>query len=230
MCEKHQILDKIQLNTDVSEVQWLEDQELWEATLLHIAPGTGDLSTKERQVMIAEKGRESVYLKEEKVKANIICSAAGALVEPKAWPDTIPGRDLFEGDIFHSARWDYNVDFRDKNVIVMGTGCSAAQFVPRLPKEPYNVKSVTQVMREPPWVVPRPSPFFGLVKEETWEWWTPRLFPYIPGLARAYRTYLFWLSELEFFDIFTAKDAAAKTRKKTEANLIRHMKSVVPER
>ena len=229
MCEKYQIVDKIQLNTDVSEVQWLEDEELWEATLLHMTPGTGDLSTKERQTMMAERGRESVYLKEEKVKAKIICSAAGALVEPNAWPDTIPGRDQFEGDIFHSARWDYNVDLRDKDVIVMGTGCSAAQFVPRLPKEPYNVKSVTQVMRSPPWVVSRPGPLLDLVKRESWEKMTPILFPYIPGLARAYRTLLFCLSELEFFLIFTGKNAAKKTRKQLEAKLLRHMKHVVPE-
>ena len=130
VCEKYRIVDKIQLDTDVSEVRWLEDEELWEATLLHMMPGTGDLSSKERQRIIAEKGRESVYLKQEKVKAKIICSAAGGIVEPHGWPDTVPGRDRFEGDIFHSARWDYNVDLRNKDVIVMGTGCSAAQFVP----------------------------------------------------------------------------------------------------
>lgn len=229
VCEKYQIVDKIQLNTDVSEVHWLEDEELWEATLLHMMPGTGDLSTKERQRTIAEKGRESVYLNEEKVKAKIICSAAGGLVEPNAWPETIPGRDQFEGDIFHSARWDYNVDLRDKDVIVMGTGCSAAQFVPRLPKEPYNVKSLIQIMRSPPWVQPRGNPLLGLVKKESWEKWTPRLFPKIPGLARAYRTFLFCLSELDFFLILTGKNTAVKTRKKVEAKLVRQMKDVVPE-
>ena len=229
VCEKYKIVDKIQLHTDVSEVRWLEDEELWEATLLHMTPGTGDLSTKERQTMIAEEGRGSVYLKEEKVKAKIICSAAGGLVEPNAWPDTIPGRDHFQGDIFHSARWDYNVNLRDKDVIVVGTGCSAAQFVPRLPKEPYNVKSVTQVMRSPPWVVPRPEPFFGLVSQESWEKWTPRLFPNVPGLGRVYRTLLFCLTELQFFIIFAGKNAAKKMRKETEAKLVRHMKSIVPK-
>ena len=85
VCEKYQIVDKIQLNTDVSEVRWLEEEELWEATLLHMMPGTGDLSAKERQMMIAEKGRESVYFQEEKVKAKVICSAAGVLVGTQIW-------------------------------------------------------------------------------------------------------------------------------------------------
>ena len=195
-----------------------------------MAPGTGDLSTKERRKMMAERGRESVYIKEEIIRAKIVCSAAGGLVEPNAWPDTIPGRDQFEGPIFHSARWDHNVDLRDKDVIVMGTGCSAAQFVPRLTKEPYNAKSVTQVMRSPPWVVPRPGPMMGYISESTWEKWTPVIFPKFPFLARMYRTFLFTLAEIDFQLIFTNKDIAAKTRKKQEAALVRHMKKVVPEK
>ena len=195
-----------------------------------MAPGTGDLSTKERRKMMAERGRESVYIKEEIIRAKIVCSAAGGLVEPNAWPDTIPGRDQFEGPIFHSARWDHNVDLRDKDVIVMGTGCSAAQFVPRLTKEPYNAKSVTQVMRSPPWVVPRPDPLMGFIPEPAWEKWTPVIFPKFPFLARIYRTFLFSLTEVEFQLIFTDKEIAAKTRKKQEAALIRHMKKVVPEK
>ncbi len=195
-----------------------------------MAPGTGDLSTKERRKMMADRGRESVYIKEEIIRAKIVCSAAGGLVEPNAWPDTIPGRDQFEGPIFHSARWDYNVDLRDRDVIVMGTGCSAAQFVPRLTKEPHNAKSVTQVMRSPPWVIPRPGPMMGSISESTWEKWTPVIFPKFPFLARIYRTFLFSLAELDFQLIFTDKEIAAKTRKKQEAALIRHMKKVVPEK
>jgi len=212
----------------VSELRWLENEEVWQATLLHMAPGTGDLSTKERQKMMAEKGRESVYLKEEIVRAKIVCSAAGGLVEPNAWPESIPGSDQFEGDILHSARWDSSVDLQDKDVIVMGTGCSAAQFVPRLPKEPYNAKSVTQIMRSPPWVVPRPGPGLGTMSDETWHKWTPRVFPW--GLGRAYRTLLFALSELDFFLIFTGRDIAAKTRKNQEQKLVKHMKKVTPEK
>lgn len=193
-----------------------------------MVPGTGDLSSKARQKMMAEKGRESVYLKEEIVRAKIVCSAAGGLVEPNSFPDDIPGLDEFEGDIFHSARWKSDVDLRDKDVIVMGTGCSAAQFVPRLTKEPYNAKSVTQIMRSPPWVVPRPEPMFGLMSDEQWHKWTPRLFPW--GLGRMYRTLLFSGAEAEFFLIFTDRESAAKYRKKLEAQLLDHMKKIVPEK
>jgi cation diffusion facilitator CzcD-associated flavoprotein CzcO len=230
VCDKYQIVDKIQLNTEVSEVRWLEEEEVWEATLVHMAPGTGDLSTKERRQMMAEKGRESVYLKEEIIRAKIVCSAAGGLVEPNAWPDTIPGRDQFEGAIFHSARWDSSVDLKDKDVIVVGTGCSAAQFVPELTKAPYNVKSVTQVMRSPPWALPRFEPLLGYISLDAWEKWSPVIFSKLPFVGRAYRAFLFCLTELDFQLIFKGTNIAHKTRKAQEAALVRHMKSIVPEK
>ena len=228
MCEKYQIVDKIQLNTDVNEIRWLENEREWEVSLLHMAPGLGDLSSRERRDIMAEKGWESVYFRQEIVRAKIVCSAAGGLVEPNSWPDSIPGNDTFDGDIFHSARWDYNVNLRDKDVIVVGTGCSAAQFVPRLTQEPYCAKSVTQVMRSPPWVVPRREPGLGHFSEETWRKWTPRLFPW--GLGRIYRTILFGLAELEFQFMFTGRDIATKGRKGIEAKNLDRMKKLVPEK
>ena len=228
VCERYQIVDKIQLNTEVSELRWLENEQVWQATLLHMVQGTGDLSTKERQKIMNGKGREAVYVKEEIVRAKIVCSAAGGLVEPNTWPEMIPGKDQFEGDIFHSARWDSSVDLQDKDVIVVGTGCSAAQFVPRLPKAPYNAKSVTQLMRSPPWVVPRPGPALNLISEETWHKWTPTLFPW--GLGYTYRTLLFLLAELDFSLIFTGRDIAVRFRKQIEKRLVKHMKKITPEK
>ena len=177
--------------------------------------------------MIDEKGRQSVYIKEEIVRAKIVASCAGGFIEPNAWPDTIPGKDQFEGSIFHSAKWDYNVDLKDKNVVVVGTGCSAAQFVPKLTKE-YGAASVTQIMRSPPWVVPRPEPpFFG---PKLWEEWTPALFSYIPGLGRSFRTLIFVAAEAEFFLLFKLTPAGAKARKNLEGKLLKHMKKSVPEK
>ena len=192
-----------------------------------MVPGTGDLSGRERKQLIEEKGWESVYIKEEIVRAKIVASCAGGFVEPKTWPGSIPGKEQFEGSIFHSAKWDYSVDLKDKNVVVVGTGCSAAQFVPKLTKE-YGASSVTQVMRSPPWVVPRPEPpFFG---PKRWEEWTPALFSYIPGFARAFRTLIFVASEVDFFLLFKLTPKAEEARKKHEKQLLKHMKKTVPEK
>lgn len=225
VCDEYKLVDKIQLNTDVSEMRWLVDEEEWEVTLTHMVAGTGDLSTKDRHKRIAERGQDSVYLKQEIVRAKIVASAAGGLVEPNSWPKPIPGRDSFKGDVFHSARWNYDVDLNGKDVIVVGTGCSAAQFVPMLTKSPYNAKSVTQVMRSPPWVVPRLLPPGG---HEKWEKYAPKLFSTVPALARTLRTLLFLYAESDFYTIFL--DKYKEKRKPIEAQLIEHMKKTVPEK
>lgn len=106
-------------------------------------------------------------------------------------------------------------------------GCSAAQFVPALTQSPYNAKSVTQIMRSPPWVMPRTIPPFGT---ENWEKYSPKLLNLVPGLARSFRTMLFALTELEFYRIFKETPRTAKKRKEVEAKLLNHMKTTVPEK
>lgn len=225
VCVKYGITDKIQLNTDVEECRWLEEEQQWEVTLKHLYPGVGDLSSKDRLDMVKEHGEDKIYTSKEKIRAKVVCSAVGGLVEPKKWPEHITGRDVFKGDIFHSARWDYSVDLRDKDVLVIGTGCSAAQFVPQLVKSPYNAKSVTQLMRSPPWVVPRVEP---PVNEEQWCKWSSRIFANVPLLAWIIRISIFLLAESHFFKLFGGSEFHAKQRKIAEADMLKHMRKKVP--
>ena len=227
VCQHYEIIDKIQLDTDVSEARWLQKEEMWEVTLTHMMPGTGDWSERDRQKHIASHGEQSVYLRQEKIRAKIIASAAGGLVEPKGWPDEIPGIDSFEGEVFHSARWRSDADLNGKDVIVVGTGCSAAQFVPQLMKEPYNAKSVTQLMRSPPWVAPRVKPFFG---KERWEKYSPTVLSTVPLIGRIIRTFIYIATESEYYRLFHNTPHSVKGRKKLEASLIKHMKEKVPEK
>ena len=223
---KYQITDKIQCNTDVEGCRWLEDLKVWEVTLRHMVPGTGDLSKRDRVDRIEKYGEESVYLKKEVIRARIVVSAVGGLVEPNDWPVKIPGRDKFEGEIFHSARWRYDVNMKDKNVIVVGTGCSAAQFVPRLTKAPFHAKSVTQLMRSPPWVVPRPQPPFG---QRLWEKYSPTVLSNVPFLGKALRTLVFFTAEYDM-RFFGSSAYSMRERKRAEQELIRHMEKTVPQK
>lgn len=148
-------------------------------------------------------------------------------MEPNAWPSSIPGRDTFQGPVFHSARWDHSVDFNNKNVVVVGTGCSAAQFVPRLTKEPYNAKSVTQVMRSPPWVVAKDDPPGG---KENFEKYSATIFSTVPAAAKLFRFMLFAIGESDWFTIFDDNSWNHKSRKKLEAKMVQRMKRMVPEK
>lgn len=158
ICDENGITDKIELNTDVTVCRWLKDEEVWEIRLAHMKPGMGDLSNKDRAKKVKEEGEDSVWISTEIVRCKILISGVGGIVEPKAKPDGVNGFETFEGKCFHSARWDHSANLNGKDVVVFGTGCSSTQLVPRLLKEPYNAKSVTQIMRSPPWVMPKPPP------------------------------------------------------------------------
>ena len=54
--------------------------------------------------------------------------------------------------MFHSARWNHDIDLAGRSVVVVGTGASAIQFVPAI--QP-RVGRITLVQRTAPWVTPR---------------------------------------------------------------------------
>ncbi|MDJ0395257.1 NAD(P)/FAD-dependent oxidoreductase [Rhodococcus sp. G-MC3] len=82
--------------------------------------------------------------------AQYVIFAAGPITDPKT-PE-VPGIENFEGEIFHSARWNHDVDLEGKRVAVIGTGASAVQFIPEI--QPI-VESLYVFQRTPSWVVPR---------------------------------------------------------------------------
>lgn len=166
-------------------------------------------------------------MRQEIVKAKVVISGAGGLVEPNALPNLITGREQFEGKVFHSARWDSSVDLNGKDVVVVGTGCSAAQFVPKIVEAPYNAKSVTQLMRSPPWVMPQQSLPFS---KKNWDYWSPIIFGRIPGLARLFRTLLFLVTEYDYHSFFRTTEQHAKNRKKAEERHLVYMRKVLPEK
>jgi 4-hydroxyacetophenone monooxygenase len=81
-----------------------------------------------------------------------IVSAVGQLNRPKM-PD-IAGIDRFEGEWFHSARWNHDVDLAGKRVGIIGTGASAAQFIPVVADQAAHT---TVFQRTPPWLLPVPN-------------------------------------------------------------------------
>jgi cation diffusion facilitator CzcD-associated flavoprotein CzcO len=86
------------------------------------------------------------------LRARVLVSATGPLVEPKIPP--FPGLDRFAGPAFHSAHWDHSVDLAGKRVAAVGTGASAIQFVPAIAPK---VARLHVFQRTPPWVMPHSS-------------------------------------------------------------------------
>ena len=111
-----------------------------------------------------------------------LVAATGQLNRP-SFPD-IAGRERFAGDTFHSAAWDDTVALEGRRVAVIGTGASAAQFVPCIVDA---VGHLDLYQRTPPWLLPTdnygdpfPSSFVDLLT-------------LLPGYGRWDRLWQFWL-------------------------------------
>jgi cation diffusion facilitator CzcD-associated flavoprotein CzcO len=87
--------------------------------------------------------------------ASILVSCVGFLNVPN--PIHLPGSENFQGPVFHSARWNHNVDIDNKKIAVVGTGSTACQMVPELHK---RADQIYLFQREPGWVAPKPDEQF----------------------------------------------------------------------
>ena len=68
-------------------------------------------------------------------------------------PD-FPGRDSYAGAFIHPQLWPENLDYKDKQVVVIGSGATAVTIVPEMAK---TAAHVTMLQRSPTYVVSRPS-------------------------------------------------------------------------
>ena len=83
-------------------------------------------------------------------RAKTVVFSTGPITEP-ALPK-IKGIETFSGEMFHSARWNHDVDLTGKRIAVIGTGASAIQFIPQI--QPQAEKLIV-FQRTAPWVLPK---------------------------------------------------------------------------
>ncbi|WP_052396842.1 NAD(P)/FAD-dependent oxidoreductase [Kutzneria sp. 744] len=119
----------------------------------------------------------------EEFRPRIVVLAHGALHLPNR-PD-FPGMERFGGAVFHSAQWDHSVDLKGKRVAVIGTGASAAQFIPEIVGQAAHV-DVFQ--RNAHWVLPKADR--PLSDRER------KAFRLAPFVQRLYRLAAYWTHEL----------------------------------
>ncbi|WP_166875148.1 NAD(P)/FAD-dependent oxidoreductase [Salinibacterium sp. ZJ450] len=133
VAQKHDIIRHVHTNTTVERADWSDKAQQYTVTF-------GDGSKRQFEIVI---------------------SAVGLLSDPR-YP-TWPGLDTFEGEKFHTSRWDHSIDLADKKVAVVGTGSTAVQIVPNIAA---IADKVTLFQREPGWVLPKGAQTFGPVERE----------------------------------------------------------------
>lgn len=151
------IRPKIRFGTEVTSMQYDEQSGTWTLDLLR------------------SDGHE------ETLTANAVISAVGQLNRPQL--PAIEGRETFAGPSFHSAEWDHTVELAGKRIGVIGTGCSAAQFVPIIAE---HVAQLEIFQRTPNWMFPVPHYHYEVPAGLQW------LLSNVPAYRQWYRFWLFW--------------------------------------
>jgi cyclohexanone monooxygenase len=140
------------------------------------------------------------------VTSQTLVVGAGGLSEPRL-PD-IEGIEDFDGHLFHSARWDHDVDLAGTRVAVIGTGASAIQIVPELQKVAAHL-DVYQ--RTAPYVMPRHDRRYTRLERLA--------FRHVPGLQKLYRTAIYWGRETYVPGFTRRPGLLAPARRMALANL-----------
>ena len=89
-------------------------------------------------------------------KFDVVISAVGILHHP-VYPD-IEGVENFEGDCFHSSRWNHDVSLKGKRIGIIGTGSTAVQIVGAVIDD---VAELSLFQRTPQWVLAAPNDFYS---------------------------------------------------------------------
>ena len=117
--------------------------------------------------------------------ARVLVLACGRLADP--YIPNIEALEGFTGELFHSARWDHDVDLVGKRVAVVGSGASAVQLMPRIAE---LAEHVTVFQRSAPYVVPRADRAYTDAERG--------LFAKDPAEITRLRSELFWGAEEGF--------------------------------
>jgi 4-hydroxyacetophenone monooxygenase len=155
--ERFDLRKLIRFQTEVLQAAWQDDGAVWRIRVR--GPGG----------------------KEEVVEANALISAVGQLNQPKL-PD-IAGMQKFAGPSWHSARWNHGVSLKGKRVAVIGTGATAAQFVPVIAAEALQLDIY---QRTPNWMLPAPDYHAPIPDGQRW------IFSHVPHSGHWHRFWLFW--------------------------------------
>jgi len=153
--DKWKLRERMRLNTEIVEARFDDERGTWD-----LVTNQGDTFT-----------------------ARAVLAGVGGLVDP-SYPN-IKGIDTFAGDMFHTARWNHDVDLADKRVAVIGTGASAVQVVPSVAP---TVAKLSVFQRTAAWVVPK----FDRVYPKR----SKRRMKRLPFLLRVSRFIKYWISEL----------------------------------
>ena len=124
--QTYDIEKEIQYNTKVTESRFDSKTAKW--TLSTINSLTGENS---------------------KFECSILFSCTGYYSYENGYTPEFIDLDKFKGQIVHPQQWPENLDYKDKKVVIVGSGATAITLLPNMAKE---TKSMTMLQRSPTYI------------------------------------------------------------------------------
>ena len=113
----------------------------------------------DRAVKKADWNEDATWTLETKTKdgiefysCNFLLMCSGYYSYQQGYTPQFNGRDRFEGKLVHPQKWPKDLDYRNKKVVVIGSGATAVTLVPEIAKD---VERVVMLQRSPTYIVSR---------------------------------------------------------------------------
>jgi monooxygenase len=122
---------KIQFGVKVLDANWSRERKCWVVTALHEPTG-----------------------EQREYTAGFLVSCTGYFNHDQGFLPKFPGSSRFKGTTVHPQHWPENLDYRGKNVVVIGSGATAVTLVPAMAGKAGHV---TMLQRSPTYIFSIPA-------------------------------------------------------------------------
>ena len=122
---EYKIKDKIKYQTKVLKAKFDTQNKLWSITVIN------------------KSGNEEIHY------SQFLFSCTGYYNYDEGYTPNYNGLENFEGKIIHPQHWPENLDYKNKRVVVIGSGATAVTIVPEMADE---TSEITMLQRSPTYV------------------------------------------------------------------------------
>ncbi len=128
--EEYKITDKINFNHYMTEISWSSQTNQWTV-----------------------KGTNQKTNQEVKATCNFLMLCTGYYDYEKGYTPDFEGLENYKGRFVHPQQWTADIDYENKEVIVIGSGATAVTLIPSMAEK---TKHITMLQRSPSYILSRP--------------------------------------------------------------------------
>jgi cation diffusion facilitator CzcD-associated flavoprotein CzcO len=129
--QEYDVESHIRYQHKVVSANWSASERLW-----HITAERGDT-------------QETVT-----ISCQFILSCSGYYDYETGYTPEFAGRDDFKGEVIHAQHWPEDLDYKDKRVVIIGSGATAVTLLPEMSKD---TASLTMLQRSPTYIANIPA-------------------------------------------------------------------------